>query len=436
MNPEDLIETLATGSIDRLSILRTIQNGPMPKTEIADRCGVSRKTVGFVNDLDGILVKQSEEGYSLTGAGAIVIRKYDDARQLIGKDTLESLALSCNKRVYLRNLRSRPMTRDALSSHPHISNRSIVARIASDFSSEGYIARSDGGKDYLTESGKDVIDTYQSIIQTYEQVYAKDRCLEWLGTETENLPAAALADARMEVRRPGRLSNTMDDFISYILDADVGCTDRVCIMSSFSNNDFDEVLARFVEAGAQVDVLLPTDILRTYLLMDKEDLMASRAVAEPENVTVWLYDRDLPCNIVSIGDNGFVLAPSHPSETDGTFGLVFSSNSAVTRWGTELFDSYKADAPVRGGDLPRMVQMTKAGEYVESLDGASRTELSSSSPDQNQLSAMAQQQREEADTDYVDGERLMEILQESDFEMNEYDFSDMREVLYALLKMR
>jgi predicted transcriptional regulator len=93
MNPEDLIETLATGSINRLSILKTIQNGPMPKTEIADRCGVSRKTVGFVDDFDEILVKQSEDGYSLTGAGAIVVRKYDDVRQHIGKDTLESLAL-------------------------------------------------------------------------------------------------------------------------------------------------------------------------------------------------------------------------------------------------------------------------------------------------------------------------------------------------------
>lgn len=380
MNAQELIECFAGGGngIDRLAILRTIRGEALSKAELANRCNVSRDTVQFITELDECLIKQSAEGYYLTGAGAIAIHEYSGTRETIdpsaskelGGEVLGTLASSANKRKYLRNLRSHSLSRRCLASQSNMPSRRSIDRMTCTFESAGFVTRTGNGEYALTDTGKKVIGTYEGITRTFEQILDKKHSLEWLGVGIETLPAAALAGARTEVSRPSQGFNTVHEVLEFLQNFDADSVNHVRVMSCFANNEFDEVLERFVEAGARVDVLSPADLMRSYLSMPEEDLVWSRRLLEPPNSSWLLHRGDLPCTFILIDDKELVMAPRNPTDPNGAFGVIFSSDSAVTAWAAELFDDYAAGDAIRAGFWPRVVQMVKAGEYVGPLDEA------------------------------------------------------------------
>ena len=368
MDVQELIERLSGGSaVDRLAVLSTLRDEALPTTKLADRCEVSRGAVQFITELDESLVKQSEEGYYLTGAGAIAIRKYNDASESLDDDILSTLATTSNKRAFLRNLQCQPLSRGQLASQPNTPARSTVDRIARTFETAGYITRTNDGKCSLTSSGETLIDTYDGVLQTFEQISEKKCGLEWLGVEIEELPATALSDARIEVARLGQGFNTVHDVLECVQSYDADCVNHVRIISCFANSKFDEVLERFVRAGVRVDVLSPGDLMGTYLSMSEEDLVWSRRLLEPPNSSWLVHPNQLPCSLILIDDKMAMIAPRDPTDPKGAFGVIFSSNSAITAWASELFSDYASDA-IQAGFWPRIIQMVKAGEYVPPLN--------------------------------------------------------------------
>ena len=368
MDAQELIECLSGGdAVDRLAVLSSLRNEALPTTKLADRCEVSRGTVQFITEFDESLVKQSEEGYYLTGAGAIAIRKYNDASESLDDDILSTLATTSNKRAFLRNLRCQPLSRSQLASQPNMPSRSTVDRIAHTFETAGYVARIKNGKYSLTSSGEMLIGTYDGVLQSFEQIIDKKHGLEWLGVEIEELPAAALADARIEVARLGQGFNTVHDVLECVQSYDTDCVDHVRVISCFANSKFDEVLERFVRAGIRVDVLSPGDLMATYLSMSEEDLVWSRRLLEPPNSSWLVHRSQLPCSLILIDDKEVMIAPRDPTDPKGAFGVIFSSDSATTAWASELFNDYASDA-IQAGFWPRIVQMVKAGEYVPPLN--------------------------------------------------------------------
>jgi predicted transcriptional regulator len=380
MNAQELIECFAGGGerIDRPSILRTLRDEALSKTELADRCNVSRNTVQFITELDECLVKQSAEGYYLTGAGAIAIREYSDARKNLAGDASKALdgnavsilASTANKRDYLRNLRSHSLSRRCLASRSNMPTRRSIDRITCTFERAGYVTRTGTGEYALTDMGKEVIDTYEGITRTFGQILDKKHGLEWLGVEVETLPAAALTGARTEVTRPSQAFNTVHKVLDFLQSFETDSVNHVRVISCFANNKFDEVLERFVAAGVRVDVLSPADLMRSYLSMPEEDLVWSRRLLEPPNSSWLLHRGDLPCSLILIDDKEVVIAPRNPTGPNGAFGVIFSSDSAIITWAAELFDDYAASDSIRAGFWPRVVQMVKAGEYVGPLDEA------------------------------------------------------------------
>lgn len=381
MDAQELVECLSGGGVvDRLAVLSTLRDEPLPKTKLADRCEVSRGAVQFITEFDESLVKQSEDGYYLTGAGAIAIHKYNDASESLDDDILSALATTSNKRAFLRNLQCQPLSRSQLASQPNMPSRSTIDRIGQRFGKAGYVTRNNGGKYALTSSGENVVDTYDGVLRTFEQIIERKRGLEWLGVEIEELPAAALADARIEVARLGQGFNTVHDVLECVQSYDTDCVDHVRVISCFANSKFDEVLERFVRAGVRVDVLSPGDLMGTYLSMPEEDLVWSRRLLEPPNSSWLVHRSQLPCSLILIDDKEVVIAPRDPTDPKGAFGVIFSSDSAITAWASELFNDYASDA-IQAGFWPRIVQMVKAGECVPPLNRDRASVESTSSAD-------------------------------------------------------
>ena len=380
MDAQPLLEYVAgSGSVDRVEILNSIRDEAMPESELADYCGVSRGAVQFPADIDGFLVKQLEDqdDYYLTGAGAIAIREYQDARNEVVGDDLDSLIRNPNQRICLRNLHVQPLNRSDLTDRPNMPSRRTVNRLTGSLEDAGYITRTADGEYTLTDSGGEIIKRYEELIQAFEQIIAKKECLEWLGVEVENLPALALENARLEVTRPGQAFKAVYEILEYAKTFDADSIDHVRVMSSFANNEFDKTLERFVDAGAQMEVLSPAELLYEYPSMPLEDLEWSRRLLEPTNSSWLLHRGTLPCSIIVFDEKAVTISPTYTGVSGDTFGVLFSTNPDVIQWVIGLFEDHVDDNPMQASQWPRMAKMMQTGEYVGSLNAADCTESSS-----------------------------------------------------------
>ena len=349
MDEQELIEQLTGGtrpnSVRPTRLLAAIREETISQAELADQTDVSRKTVNqVITELaEEGLITHAIDGYQLTGAGAIALRAYSETVEAVGDEQLALLANSANRRKILRKLQVRQERQADLVAMADLPSRSTVRRTLTTFEEHDLITRSDEGTYQLISAGEHLVQAYDQLEKTYEQVLEKVPCLRDLEPPCADLPAAALENERLVVGKPGNPLKEEDAYLEFLSDLDETETERIRAFSSFYNTRYAEAFLPFMETGTQMDTISPDHAL-DQIPTDRKDVQIVREGLAADNYHWYVYAGELPAGLVIFDDEWAVLGPKKPSEASTVSGTVYVTDDEVIDWAIALFDAYLEDA--------------------------------------------------------------------------------------------
>jgi predicted transcriptional regulator len=354
MDAHALIEhfTASSEEIDPLPVLKALQDDTISQAELADRFGLSRSTVRrILTDLDDTLIKRTVDGYRLSGAGAVAVRTYSDARDSLNECLLDDLVHKSYTHSCLNILRDQPMSRGALASMSEMPSRSSVDRLIGGLDTNGIVTRTNEGTYALTETGTAAIDIYNKLIQAFEQILRVGVCLQNTAVEVKTLPAANLTDARLVVSKPGEMNQTTNAILDFLSDIDETTVDHMRIFASFYNRAYVAAFVPFIKAGTHVEIVAPIEKVQKRLPSGSREVKMTRKFTKPDNLDWWLHFGEVPCGLVVIDQDHMFIGRRDPSVAIEGNGAVFSSDPDIIQWGIDIFEDYNAEANARANWL-------------------------------------------------------------------------------------
>lgn len=343
--------------MDYFPIIKALRDDTMSQSELVTRFDISRPTASkIINGLANVLITRSEDGYQLTGAGAVAVREYADAREGLGGCLLTDLAYKPYIYICLNILRNQPLSRGELASKPEVPSRSSVGRLIRQLDTNGIVARTTNGTYALTDSGKTAIDTYDTLVQAFEQILEKGVCLRNTRGAIEALPATGLEDARLETSGSGKAYKTRDKFLEFLESLNEDTTDHIRIFASYYSHPYGQMILPFVEAKTQLDIVAPFIKVHKHLPKSVREVRVAKQVVEPETTSWMLYFGELPCTLVIIDEKWAVIGAIDPFISGSNNATIYSSDPAVIHWALDLFERYMNDAETPAGHIFRLLR--------------------------------------------------------------------------------
>ena len=330
----------------RLNILHIVREQPITVSALQEHYSITRPTAtkylsGFA-DL-GLVYQQSDKAYAITGGGAIALRILTEQldRTDIDQDKLAEVARSSAKLSLLRAFAKNSSQSTTIEAFDSAFSRSTRTTHRRSFEKEGWITR-EGGSYHLTPTGESVLDAYEELERSFEQLIDKAPCLRDLGPECEGLPVAELADAEQIIGRIG--SPSLEGVRKY--DRLIRSDFEYCRgLSSYYEAGYSRAYASAVEAGKEIEVVMTPKVLRELPFGKPTEWEPIKTQALSENCHGYLYPGSLPLGLAVFDEDIAVLGAPDPAEIEldeyGVTGTIFTENEAVIEWGIDLFESYR-----------------------------------------------------------------------------------------------
>jgi predicted transcriptional regulator len=340
MNTRDVIEQFVT-SESRIQIMNALREEPASQNELAERYSMSEATVSRrCDDLaDRGWVQNRGGRYGLTGAGAIVLRTYEDCAETIGRsdhNDLEYLVGAESRVRFLRTLRDDPTEETGL--HQDLSN-STIQRHKKGLAERNLISWR-GSECRLTGSGVQALNSYNHFHGTIEQVEDKKSFLRNIGTECATLPADALGEAEVIHKTRSHPTRIADDFRERVREG----FDRAWTLSSRYTEADVAALHQAIDEGAEISVVSPLpshDIIPT----DSTELRHMRRGIKLNAIDWRIHPNELPINMAIFDGKEVMLAiTKQPQERESVQAMIKSDNQRLVTWSINFFETYYGGA--------------------------------------------------------------------------------------------
>jgi predicted transcriptional regulator len=318
-----------------------LQTEAVSQSELANRFGASRKAINQqVNELvDKGFVAQTTDGYCLNGAGAIVLRRYTDTYEEIGTATLHFLATSKNRLSVLRSLQQHSARKAELASQDQLPSRSTIRRTIDTSEELALVTRTEDGDYRLTEQGSTALQSYNALVQAFEQVIDKKDCLRNLEVECSGLPVRALEGERMVVGTPAKPLTQVTALIEFIESLDETEVDHIRTFSSYFDLRISKAFNPLMGAETRIDTISPASALGEIPTISEGAEHVKQGL-DAENVHWKLYPGELPLGLLIVDDEWVVAGPKLVSNATEISGTVYSSNPEVVDWAIDLHETY------------------------------------------------------------------------------------------------
>ncbi|WP_435078452.1 MarR family transcriptional regulator [Halococcus sp. AFM35] len=336
MDARDVVEHFVT-SENRVHLLRILREGPASQSDLSDCCSMSLPTVSRrCDDLEERgWVQIHADQYKLTGAGAIVLRTYDNAVETVGRNghnDLDYLAGSENRVRFLRALQDGPTEEAELKDDL---SKSTVQRHKDGLSERGFINWY-GSDCRLTVSGEHALNVYDSLLRTIEQVEDKNSFLRNIGVRCAGLPAETLSEAEVvynSYSHPVRIADRFRERVERGFD-------HCWVLSSRYTEADVAAVHRAIDDGAKLTVMSPLpshDVLPT----DSTELKYMRRGINRNAIDWRIYPNELPINMVVFDANEVMLITTdQPGEEQQVQAMLRSENDELVTWALNLLESY------------------------------------------------------------------------------------------------
>ena len=197
--------TLAEASVEptRFQLLAVLRREPRSASDLARELSISRQTVyrSFPTCIESGLIREEEGQYTLTCAGAYLLRRYRRFTQYERIQILPKIARSKHRHWVLQTLskqESRRATLNAIAQREPDSSpsRSTIYRVLNEFTQEGYLENSNGSY-LISKEGAQFLREYERLVRAVEGVLTAKAFLRWLPAEFDDFPIEELEEADM-----------------------------------------------------------------------------------------------------------------------------------------------------------------------------------------------------------------------------------------------
>lgn len=257
----------------------------------------------------------------------------------ISSDALEDiayLAKSANRLRLLDTLASGSYSRRELDERTGIA-RTTIGRIVNEFEERGWVVRTPDGKYTTTPVGEQVVAEFTPLVESMGAIRKLGNLVSWLQMGEQSISLRHLRNAT--VRRPEHDDpmEIIDFFVNLIRDASEFYTlNHLAPAVAFTEIMRDRLVA---------DQLTATCVLTGELvdyIHERPDRRERWRECIAAGADVYRYDGEVPCNLLILGEKGFIAKSQ--AEYGEQYTMIESGHSAVRSWALGVIEKHKADS--------------------------------------------------------------------------------------------
>jgi predicted transcriptional regulator len=327
---------------DRFDVLCGAKKLPQPTTrsEIADRSNVSRQTtsnhVAVLNDRG--FVKCHESGVEITAGGKVLAESIEDSLDPVGRDELAYLSRSeypikALLTIYETNSRACDLD-SAVSGSP---SRSTIGRALDSFVEYGWVAE-DSDSLSLTADGKEALVAYDELARAVEQLIEKANWLQRLPPEDATFPVHELKDADVIASDTGKKARALWRALRL---CDLRTNRFRCVVSIYNPVLF-HAYRMMLDMGIEGESVIDWETFNDIRNEQETAFAADESLYHNYQPRYLDYSHTLG---VGLYDDRKVAVGAYNKVGDGgEIAMIVSSNDALIEWGTDLYESYRAES--------------------------------------------------------------------------------------------
>ncbi|QIO25251.1 winged helix-turn-helix domain-containing protein [Haloarcula sp. JP-L23] len=204
------------------------------------------------------------------------------------------------------------------------------------FESHGW-SNSTGGSYHLTPVGKKVLDEYDDLALTVEQVIEKAAWLQRLDQCHSDVPVQALADAKVVVSGP--------DSPGIVLGAALDLCDRELsqfrALTSIYNPTLFRAYHQLLKLGLPGEAIVDHSV---YQHLHEEELQHFLDDSEFADFDISWLEESLTLGIGLYDDRKVAIGAYNETGKGDHIAMLVSSNDTVVEWGVDLYNTYRDQA--------------------------------------------------------------------------------------------
>ncbi|WP_135305969.1 transcriptional regulator FilR1 domain-containing protein [Haloarcula amylovorans] len=336
----------------RLDVLRALAEQTRTPAAINAQGVVARQTASdhLARFTDRGLTKPVAEqcGYELTAGGKITLEALETCLDVLDCEQLACLTRSTHALDVLDHLATG-------STRPHefakmgadAPSRSTVQRLLNMFEAQGWSSTS-GGTHRITAEGQTVLDAYNDLALSIEQVVEKAPWLQRLDQCRSDLPVQALADAKVVVSSP--------DSPGLVVLAALNLCDsqfsQFRALTSIYNpplfNAYNELLERGLPGEAIVDQSV-------YQELHEDGLQHFLDDTEFADFDIGWLEEELTLGIGLYDDRKVAIGAYNQTGAADHIAMLISTNQTVVDWAIDLYNRYWEQAHRKTERTPEAV---------------------------------------------------------------------------------
>ena len=354
-------DTQNSDTVPLAAVFRTLRENSTSQVDLATQFDITRKTINrLINEFSELgFITTTENGYRLTGAGAIALQQYTNAVDTIGKGRLQFLVSSRNRKTVLRTLREHPARKAELASRQNLPSRSTVGRTIDTAQTHGLVTRAECGDYTLTAHGKKALETYDGLVDAFAEILEKTPCLQNLDVECAELPVTALDSEEMVCGTPENPFTQRNRLVNFLDSLDETEVDHIRTFSSYFDLEISKAFKPLMHAETQIDIISPASALN-HIPTVSEGAEHVKQGLGAENVQWQLYPGELPAGLLIVDDDRVVAGPKNVNEATEISGTLYCSDPEIVKWAMNLHESYLEDSREPLEHLIRSFQSTSS----------------------------------------------------------------------------
>lgn len=330
-----------------VELLQAIQSAEKSAETLGELLGIPRQRVYRVlNPFVEIGLVRKDAGFVLTGAGHAMLQAYERATSSVDPEDIGYLARSTYREQILRKISDRPTKRKEIGEGENAPSGSTIRRSLSELKQREWIAYDETNRIQTTETGSEVLESFECLIKATEQIIEKEPFLRRLGSRSTELPFTALSNADLVVATPENphapLSAAMDKTGLKAAVSGETTVDQIrTVCPVFSPAMFD-VFGQFVDFGTKIEVVYDAETRQA--MCEKKHLhYLAGSIAAP-NVDIRFLSESLTFGVGLYDGTGMAVAYNN---REGHEAGITTQDVEVNDWIERVFDEYweQGEAP-------------------------------------------------------------------------------------------
>ncbi|MBX0296866.1 helix-turn-helix domain-containing protein [Haloarcula nitratireducens] len=336
----------------RLDVLRALAEQAQTPSAINAQGVVTRQTASdhLARFTERGLTKPVAEqcGYELTAGGKITLEAIETCLDVLDTDQLACLTRSTHALNVLNSLA-------AGSARPHelaragadAPSRSTVQRMLNMCEAQGWSSTT-GGTHRLTPAGQTVLDAYNDLALSIEQVVEKAPWLQRLDQCRSDLPVQALADAKVVTSCP----DSPGIVFGAALDLCDPQLDQFRALTSIYNPPLFRAYNRLLKWGLPGEAIVDNFVYEKLHAQGLEHFLDDSEFADFD--IGWLEEQ-LTLGIGLYDDRKVTIGAYNETGDATHIAMLVSTNQTVVDWGIDLYNTYWERAHRKAEQAPKVV---------------------------------------------------------------------------------